>query len=165
MTPLVWGEGMTTPAKAVEAAAAGRLAWIDGGRRVIDLVHVGNLVKAVVAGLSHGRDRGVYYVTDGSPLPIREFFTPVLEIAGADVSGARSVPGGVATVMAGVLEGMWRLLRRPTAPPLDLWLVAFLGRDRSYDIGRARAELGYRPRVTVAEGLAEMRDQPPVVSP
>lgn len=50
----------------------------------------------------------------------------------------------------------YRLLRRPTPPVLTDWLVTFSGRDRGYDITSARSELGYTPKVDVADGLAEM---------
>jgi nucleoside-diphosphate-sugar epimerase len=90
-------------------------------------------------------------------MPVRDLFTPLFEIAGADVSRARSVPSTVAVPVATFLDGVWRALRRPAAPPLDRWLVATLGRDRSYDITRARLDLGYQPRVTVAAGLDELR--------
>jgi nucleoside-diphosphate-sugar epimerase len=155
--PFVWGTGMTTLTEAAKAATAGRFAWIDHGRHVIDFVHVENLAAATTDALTGGTDRGVYYVTDGSPMPIRDFFTPLLEAAGADVSRARSVPSAVAAPVATFLDGVWRVLRRPAAPPLDRWLVAFMGRDRSYDITRARVDLGYRPRVSVAAGLDELR--------
>ncbi|MFD6529384.1 hypothetical protein [Streptomyces sp. NPDC060184] len=48
-----------------------------------------------------------------------------------------------------------RLLGRGTPPPLTNWLVAFLGRDRSYDISAARAVLGHRPGVSLDAGLRE----------
>ena len=155
--PLVWGTGMTTLAEAAKAAAAGRFAWIDDGRHLIDFVHVDNLAAATTDALTRGTDRGIYYVTDGSPMPIRDFFMPLFESAGADVSRARSVPSAVAVPVATLLDGVWRTLRRPAAPPLDRWIVAAMGRDRSYDITRARLDLGYRPRVTVAAGLDELR--------
>jgi nucleoside-diphosphate-sugar epimerase len=49
------------------------------------------------------------------------------------------------------------MLRRPTPPPLYNWLIAIMGRDRSYDITNARADLDYRPDVTFAAGLDELR--------
>ncbi|WP_433701177.1 NAD-dependent epimerase/dehydratase family protein [Nocardiopsis sp. CA-288880] len=155
--PFIWGRGMTTLRDSAAAAAAGQFAWIDGGRHVMDFVHVDNLAAATAAALSRGRDRGVYYVTDGAPMPIRDFFTQVLETAGADVSGARSVPLAVASPVAGVLDRTWRLLRRPTPPPLYDWMIAIMGRDRSYDITRARAELDYRPGVSFSAGLDGLR--------
>lgn len=155
--PLIWGTGMTTLTEAAKAAAAGRFAWVDDGRHIIDFVHVDNLTTAATDALTRGVDRGVYYVTDGSPLPIRDFFTPLFETEGADVSRARSVPSAVAVPVATFLDTVWRMLRRPAAPPLDRWIVATMGRDRSYDITRARRDLGYEPRVTVAAGLDELR--------
>jgi nucleoside-diphosphate-sugar epimerase len=155
--PLIWGAGMTTLTEAAKAAAAGQFAWIDEGRHLIDFVHVDNLATATTDALTRGADRGVYYVTDGSPMPIRDLFTPLFDSAGADVSRARSVPYAVAAPVATVLDRVWRVLRRPSAPPLDRWIVATMGRDRSYDITRARVDLGYQPRVTVAAGLEELR--------
>ncbi|MBN6033497.1 NAD(P)-dependent oxidoreductase [Amycolatopsis sp. 195334CR] len=152
--PFIWGRGMTT----MREAAAGQFAWIDHGRHVMDFVHVGNLASATAAALTRGKDRGVYYVTDGTPMPIRDFFTALLKTMGADVSRARSFPLAVASPVAGVLDRVWRLARRPTPPPLTNWLVAIMGRDRSYDITRARAELGYRPEVTVDAGMAELHE-------
>ncbi|MEE2036171.1 NAD(P)-dependent oxidoreductase [Nocardiopsis sp. CT-R113] len=155
--PFIWGPGMATLRDAATSAAAGRFAWIDGGRHVMDLVHVDNLATATTAALSRGRDRGVYYITDGAPMRVREFFAPALAAMGADVSRARSVPLAVASPVAGVLDRAWRLLRRPTPPPLHNWLVAIMGRDRSYDIARARADLGYQPSVTFSAGLDDLR--------
>ncbi|MFE6281819.1 NAD-dependent epimerase/dehydratase family protein [Streptomyces sp. NPDC057877] len=159
--PFIWGRGMTTLRDAATAAAAGRFAWIDGGRHIMDFVHVDNLATATAAALSRGYDRKVYYVTDGTPMPIRDFFTPVLETMGADLSHVRSVPLAVASPVARILDRSWRLLRRPTPPPLFDWLVAIMGRDRSYDISRARADLDYRPGVPFAAGVDEMRATAP----
>ncbi|MDT0441603.1 NAD-dependent epimerase/dehydratase family protein [Streptomyces johnsoniae] len=155
--PFIWGRGMTTLRDAATMAAAGRFAWIDNGRHIMDLVHVDNLATATAAALSRGYDRRAYYITDGAPMPIRDFFTPVLKAMGADVSRARSVPLAVASPVSRILDRAWRLLRRPAPPPLYNWLVAIMGRDRSYDITKARADLGYQPSVTFAAGLDDLR--------
>ncbi|WP_328491583.1 NAD(P)-dependent oxidoreductase [Streptomyces sp. NBC_00414] len=154
--PFIWGQGMTTLAEAVETARKGRFAWIDNGRHIMDFVHVENLADSVVLALSHGRHGVPYYVTDGSPMPIRGFFTALLASHGIDVSGSRSVPLAVASPMAAVMDSAARLLRRRTAPPLNNWLVSFMGRDRSYDISAARTDLRYEPRVSLDTGLLEM---------
>ena len=155
--PFIWGNGMANLRDVATMAAAGRFAWIDNGRHVMDLVHVDNLASATAIALSRGRDRGVYYITDGAPMPIRDFFTPVLATMGADVSRARNIPLALAAPIARILDRSARMLRRPTPPPLDNWLIAIMGRDRSYDISNARADLDYRPDVTFAAGLDELR--------
>ncbi|MET8007892.1 NAD-dependent epimerase/dehydratase family protein [Nonomuraea glycinis] len=154
--PYIWGRGMTTINDMAEVAEAGRFAWIDHGKHIVDFVHVHNLVGAVLLALTRGRHGGVYYVTDGMPMPIRDFLTPLLATRGVDLSKSRSVPLAMAAPMAAMMDRTARLLRRKSAPPLTNWLVSFTGRDRSYDITAARTELGYSPDVTLEKGLAEM---------
>ncbi|WP_327106857.1 NAD-dependent epimerase/dehydratase family protein [Nonomuraea glycinis] len=154
--PYIWGRGMTTINDMAEVAEAGRFAWIDHGKHIVDFVHVHNLVGAVLLALTRGRHGGVYYVTDGTPMPIRDFLTPLLATRGVDLSKSRSVPLAMAAPLAAMMDRTARLLRRKSAPPLTNWLVSFTGRDRSYDITAARTELGYSPDVTLEKGLAEM---------
>jgi nucleoside-diphosphate-sugar epimerase len=90
--PYIWGRGMKTINDMADVAKAGRFAWIDGGRHIVDFVHVENVVGAMLLALTRGRHGGVYYVTDGTPLPIRDFLTPLLATRGVDLSTSRSFP-------------------------------------------------------------------------
>lgn len=154
--PFIWGRGMATLDEFTEVAEAGRFSWIDHGQHIVDFVHVANLVSSIVLALTRGRHGGVYYVTDGTPMPIRDFLTPLLATRGVDLSQSRSVPMAIAAPVAAVMERAARLLRRKSAPPLTNWLVSWTGRDRSYDITAARTELGYSPDAPLEKGLAEM---------
>jgi nucleoside-diphosphate-sugar epimerase len=154
--PFIWGQGMTTMAEAVDAARKGRWMWIDHGRHIMDFVHVDNLADAIVLALTHGHHGTPYYVTDGTPMAIRDFFTALMATQGVDVAESRSVPLAIAAPIAALTDGGARLLRRRTAPPLTNWLIASMGRDRTYDISAARTDLGYRPRVSLDAGLLEM---------
>lgn len=158
--PFIWGSGLTTITDAVAAAKKGRWMWIDEGRHTIDYVHVDNLADSVALSLTHGRHRAVYYITDGNPISIRDFFTALLATQGVDVSASRSIALSIAAPLAGVLDATARLLRRPTAPPLNNWLIANMGHDRSYNISAARTDLGYRPRISLKAGLEEMTSHP-----
>ncbi|MFI1094876.1 NAD-dependent epimerase/dehydratase family protein [Streptomyces sp. NPDC020917] len=153
--PMVWGAGMNIAGTAADAAR-GRFLWIDGGRHTVDFVHVGNLADAVLLALTRGRHGAPYYVTDGTPTAVRDFFTALLATQGVDVSAGRSVPLRVVAPIAALMDLGARLLRRSTPPPVTNWLVAFLGRDRIYDITAARNVLGYRPRIGLDAGLREM---------
>ena len=156
--PFIWGAGMSTLDDFVAAVETGRFSWIDNGKHTVDFVHVDNLAEAAYLALTAGRAGRTYYVTDGTPMPARDFFTPLLATRGVDVSGARSVPFAVAAPLGALLETGARLLRRPEPPMLTNWITTFMGRDRSYDITAARTELGYRPAVNLTDGLAEMAD-------
>ncbi|MCV7150823.1 NAD-dependent epimerase/dehydratase family protein [Mycolicibacterium pyrenivorans] len=156
--PFIWGAGMSTLDEFVAAVEAGRFSWIDNGKHTVDFVHVDNLAESVRLALTRGRAGRAYYVTDGTPMPTRDLFTPLLATQGVDVSAARSVPFALAAPLGALLEAGARLLRRPEPPMLTNWITTFMGRDRSYDISAARSELGYTPSVNLADGLAEMAD-------
>lgn len=70
----------------------------------------------------------------------------------------RSIPYLLADTIAAVSEGVWRLLRLSGAPPLTRHAAMVMARDCILIGTKARNELGYRPRVTVEEGLAALRD-------
>jgi nucleoside-diphosphate-sugar epimerase len=153
--PFIWGSGMATITQFAAAIESGQFAWVDQGKHIMDFVHVDNLAEAICLALTHGAGRA-YYITDGMPMPIREFFTALMATQGIDVSGVRSVPLAMAAPMGAVLDAGARMLRRSKPPMLTNWMTSFMGRDRSYDITDARRELGYAPQVNFADGLAEM---------
>ena len=154
--PFIWGAGMNTVVELADLARAGGWMWIDRGRHVMDFIHVDNLATAAERALTRGRPGGIYYITDATPMPIRDFMTPLLATQGVDVSQARSVPRGVAAPFAAALDASYRMLRRPKPPMLTNWLVTFLGHDRSYDITAARRDLDYTPHVDLEHVLTEM---------
>ncbi|MCC0031330.1 MAG: hypothetical protein H6891_14535, partial [Brucellaceae bacterium] len=53
-----------------------------------------------------------------------------------------------------IAEGLWKTFRVRTPPPLTRFSAAILSRECTLNDARARAELGYMPVVSVAEGLA-----------
>jgi nucleoside-diphosphate-sugar epimerase len=154
--PFVWGAGMNALDNMVQSVKAGQWAWIDHGDRTLDFVNVENLAQAIDLALEHGTPGHTYYVTDGHPRTVREFVGALIETQGVTPSG-RSVPRPVATLMATAMEGVFKLTRRPTPPPLTRWIVCVMARDRSYDITAAERDLRYQPSVTFEQGLASMR--------
>lgn len=155
--PFLWGQGMTHTLQGfIDSVQAGRFSWIDGGQHMIDFCHVDNLAHATALSLTRGEHGLVCYVTDNSPRPAREFFTPLLATRGVDVSGAGSVPRAVASPLATLMQTAAKVRRSKTAPPLTQWIISFMGRDRIYDITRARTSLGYAPKITVEDGLRQM---------
>jgi nucleoside-diphosphate-sugar epimerase len=154
---MVWGAGDTTLLPVlVDAARSGRLRWIGGGRQLTSTCHVDNVVTGIRAAAGRGRPGEVYFLTDGEPVVFREFWSDLLRSQGV-TPPAGTLPRGVAMAAGAVVEGVWRALRRPGEPPLDRMKVALLADECTVDDSKARAELGYAPAVTVADGLAELR--------
>jgi nucleoside-diphosphate-sugar epimerase len=56
-----------------------------------------------------------------------------------------------------MMEGVWRLFRLRSKPPITRQTLRMIGKSFTVDIGKARRELGYAPVITRAEGLAAMR--------
>jgi nucleoside-diphosphate-sugar epimerase len=153
----VWGLGDTNILPTlVEAARSGRLRWIDGGRHRTSTTHVENAVHGLVLGAERGRPGGVYFVTDGEPVVFREFVTELLDTQGVQAPEG-TVPRAAARMAAPALEGLWRVLPLRGRPPITRFAYWVAALETTIDISRARTELGYEPRKTIAEGLAELR--------
>ena len=115
-----------------------------------------NVAHAVELSLTKGRSKEIYFVSDDTPNTFREFMEPVLATQGID-AGNRSLPNGLAKFLATLLEGIWRLLRIKSAPPLNRFEWSFAGQARRYCIDKIKMDLGYKPIITTEEGLAQMK--------
>ena len=157
----VWGPGDRTILPAfVEAVRRGRFAWIGGGRHHTSTTHVQNAVEGLVLGATAGRPGGIYFVTDRERSVFREFIEGLLATQGVAAPN-RSIPVWMANASAVAAEAVWLTFRLRGAPPLTrttLWLTSL---ECTIDISRAEKELGYRPRKSVAEGMAELRPGSP----
>jgi nucleoside-diphosphate-sugar epimerase len=153
----VWGAGDTTLLPTMVAMVkAGRFAWVGGGRNRTSTTHVDNVVQGLVLGAERGRPGNAYFVTDGEPVQFREFVTELL--ATQDVTApARAVPIPVAHALAVGGEAAWRVLPLPGQPPLTRFAYWVTSQDCTIRIDKARADLGYEPVVSRAEGMAGLR--------
>jgi nucleoside-diphosphate-sugar epimerase len=164
---LVWGRGDTGLLPGLLAAVrSGRLRWVDGGAHLTSTTHVRNAVEGVLAAADRGRGGQAYFVTDGAPIPFRQFATDLLATHGV-VPDAGCVSGRVARAAAGGTGAVWRTLRLPGGPPVELATVRVIGEECTLRDDRARLELGYEGRVTREQGLAELRSEytPAAASP
>jgi len=149
----VWGKGDTTLLpEMVKTVEAGKWAWVGGGRNVTDTAHVDNVVEGLLLAAEKGRPGEAYFITDDEPVVFREFVTALL--ATQDVEPPdRSLPGWAAAPLAKLAESAWRLLPLKGDPPMTSFRSWLLTQECTIDISKARAELGYAPLVTHAQGL------------
>jgi nucleoside-diphosphate-sugar epimerase len=159
---LIWGVGDPHLVPRVLARArAGRLRIIGSGRNRVDLVHVDNAVDAHLAAeaaLSAPRPAAAgraYFITNGEPVRLWDWINGLLTALG-EPPVVRRIPLGAAYAAGAAAEFAWRLLRRSGEPPMTRFVASELARDHWFDLTAARRDLGYRPRVTMAEGTAEL---------
>jgi nucleoside-diphosphate-sugar epimerase len=150
----VWGPRDSTWLPGLVAKVeAGVFRWVDGGRHLGSTCHVFNLVEALVLAAERGEPGEAYFVTDGPPLSFREFATAYLGTVGVH-PGDASAPGWLLGGVAATVEALWRLL--PGDPPLNRVEVNMVGHPMVIDDGKARRDLGYRPVISIEDGMAAL---------
>lgn len=158
---LVWGPGDTSMMpKVIAKARAGKVRLI-GPPQPVDTLYIDNAVAAHLAAYDRlavgGPPAGkAYFVTQGEPISGHQFLNDLLTANGlAPIDKTVSV--GVARTAAAILEGVWRLFRIRSEPPITRFVVSQLSTAHWYDIAAARRDLGYAPRVSYGEGMDRLR--------
>lgn len=156
--PLVWGPGDTVDGELGKRIASGRFGWFSGGRYPYATCHVDNLCEAVCLALQSQLSGEALFVSDGEPVELRDFLGKRIEASGLSVPRA-SIPADAAWALAGLVESAWRRLGLVTEPLLTREAVRLLGYPFTLDTGRSRRLLGFRPVITVDEGLQQLRSR------
>jgi nucleoside-diphosphate-sugar epimerase len=153
----VWGEGDTTLLpQMVSMVKAGRFAWVGGGGQLTATTHVGNVVEGLMLAAAEGRGGEPYFVTDGDPVVFREFVSELLRTQSVQPP-ERNMPAWLGHALAAVGEPAWKHLPLPGRPPLPRFTYWVLTQECTIDDSKARRELGYAPKVSREQGLAELR--------
>ena len=136
----------------VDLLQAGAPALISGGQMNAGLAYVDNvadlLLLAAAADNALGR---VYNASDGLDVTWRQYFTDIAGLIGAKPPG--SVPRPVAAMTAQVCEVVWKLFGIQKRPPVTREALNLVGSNNRIPNQRARAELGFKPRVSYKEGM------------
>jgi nucleoside-diphosphate-sugar epimerase len=153
----VWGPRDNSVLPAVlRMARAGSFAWLDGGSQRTSTTHVYNLVRAFVLALDAKNVGGrAYFVADDEVGTTREFLTALARTQGVELP-TRSVPGWLARPLASITECSWRLVGAKSTPPMTRFAVSMMSCTVTVRTDRARAELGWSPVITAAEGLRRL---------
>jgi nucleoside-diphosphate-sugar epimerase len=140
----------------LRAARAGRLPQIGPGDNAVDVTHVDDVVRAIECALvtEHGLGE-TFLITGDEHVPLWAMIRELLAGVGLPAP-TRTVPLRAALLAAGVMETIAVVTGRE--PTLTRYSARILARTQTYDISRARALLGYAPRVRAAEGVARTID-------
>jgi nucleoside-diphosphate-sugar epimerase len=96
-----------------------------------------------------------YFITNGEPVVLWDWINGLL-IALGEPPVTKRISLGAAQVVGALCEGLWRALPLAGEPPMTRFVAAELAKDHWFDIGAARRDLGYVPRVSMAQGTAEL---------
>jgi nucleoside-diphosphate-sugar epimerase len=96
-----------------------------------------------------------YFITNGEPVVLWDWINGVLRALGIPPV-TRRVSLATATAAGGLCEALWYVLRLRGEPPMTRFVAKELATDHWFDISAARRDLGYHPRVSMAEGTAAL---------
>ncbi len=161
---LVIGPGDTlTLLRLVDRARRGMFRVVGDGRNRVDLTFVDNAAWAHLDAESALRDHPwrcagrAYFISNAEPVVLWEWMNDLLRDVG--VPGAQGrVPLPVARATAIAAESIWTLLNLSSDPPITRFMASALARSHWYDMEPAARDLGYRPRVTMAEARLSILD-------
>lgn len=168
---LIWGVGdpHLVP-RILERARAGRLRIVGTGRNRVDMVHVENAVDAQLRaeealrvchllddkpGGARRTDGRAFFITNGEPVVLWDWINELLRGLG-EPPVTRHLSLGAASAIGAACEFAWRLFPLRGEPPMTRFIAAELAKDHWFDLTAARRDLGYVPRVSMAEGTAAL---------
>ncbi len=137
----------------IEAARAGKLRQIGSGKNLCDLTYIDNLVAGLIAAASPVRPTGVCTITNHEPVKLWDLLHHVLAVKATNHQAHRNVPYQVAYVAAGISEWKHRWLGRRGEPELTRYGVGLLAKSQVFHSDAAMADLGYRPIVSMDQGI------------
>lgn len=162
---LVWGPGDTSLLpRLVRRGRSGALRRIDGPAKRTDVTYIDDAVQAHLLAAEHLLAGGeaaakvsgkAYFLNSGEPVEIWEFIDRLLGAAGVPPVEKR-ISLRAAMAAGWVFEKVHALTGAQGDPRMSRWIVRELTTARCFDIGAARRDLGYEPRVSVDEGMRRL---------
>ncbi|MFN9720657.1 MAG: NAD-dependent epimerase/dehydratase family protein, partial [Planctomycetota bacterium] len=133
----------------VQMMKAGVFMLPDGGRGILNHVYIDNLVDGILLAMCSPKSGTAFNLTDDRATTCREFFEYYGRMLGR--RRLRSAPGLILRASLCIAAGLQRLLRQePSILPES---ISYLTRPGKYSVEKARAELGFEPRIDLPEGM------------
>ena len=164
---LIWGprDSHLMP-RLLARARTGKLRRVGEGTNLVDVTYVENAAEAHVrAADALALDRPpaeasspggrAYFISQGEAVNCWKWIDEVLALAGLGTV-QNVVSRATALRVGSVCETVYRTLRLKGEPPMTRFLAAQLSTSHWFDIGAARRDLGYEPRVSTSEGMKRL---------
>jgi 2-alkyl-3-oxoalkanoate reductase len=132
--------------------ARGTFPMFGDGRTLYHPLYIDNLVDAFVAAMNPDAGNGeAYLIADERYVRIEDLVKAVAVALGVDV-GIRHFPVWPLVAAGHVFEKICKPLG--ITPPIFPRRVDWYRQNRAFDISKAKRDLGFRPQVSLEEGLA-----------
>ena len=155
---LIWGPNdPQLTARVLARGRTGRLRLVDKGLKLIDSIFIDNAVDAHILALERifpgaacaGK---AYFITQGEPMAQRDLINGMLKAGGLPPC-EKSISAQSAYVVGVIMEIIWKMLGRQDEPMMTRFVAKQLSTAHWYNISAAKRDLGYEPKISVAQGL------------
>ena len=130
-----------------------RMIMVGSGANRLPLIYAQDAAQGILlAGESSQAAGRTYLLVNDEPVTQAAFLTAIADRLGVPPPHRR-IPYQLAIGLGAVAEGLGKAAHRAQPPPLMRYGLQLLGGDNRFSIARARHDLGFSPRVGLAEGV------------
>lgn len=151
---MIWGDGDKRILKLFKGVSTKKLPIIGDGQTWTHWVYVHDLVNGFILAAEKDEAKGQTYIFAGKrPLAIKDLYKLIAKKAGVNL-----LPFRIPALPLQILGGLTELVCIPFGiePPLYRRRVDFFTKHRSFDISKARNELGYEPENDIEEEVEKI---------
>ena len=121
----------------------------------MDMTCVENVALAIRLALETPQAAGeVYNITNGEPRAFRDLIEETLRGLGYPIR-YRKIPAPLVSAISSSLEFIYKNLKLKGEPALTRYTYYLLRYSQTLDISKAERDLGYRPKITISEGIEQ----------
>ena len=161
---LIWGprDNHLIP-RLIQRAMSGQLRQVGDGTNEISMAYVENVAAAHLQACDALHDSApcagrAYFINETEPVRLWEWVNRLLAVAGLPPV-RKTISARAAYAIGYGMELVYRTLHIESEPRMTRFLAAQLSQSHSYSIAKAQRDFGYRPIVTVEEGLRRIEPE------
>lgn len=135
-----------------------RFPLINGGKAVVDITYIGNLITAIALCFSANENvwNNIFNICNGEPTTIKEWFSMVLSTYNRSFD-PKTIPNSVAHIVASANEMIAQIPFCTNKPQMTRFSVGYMATSLTMSIEKARILLNYYPIVGNREGYEIIR--------
>ncbi|NNF99179.1 MAG: NAD-dependent epimerase/dehydratase family protein [Desulfobacteraceae bacterium] len=156
---LIWGPGDNHLVPRI-LARANKLRQVGGGENRVDTIYIDNAAEAHINAEEALRNTpalsgNIYFISQDDPIRLWDMVNRILAAGGyPQITG--TVSTRAAWVAGALLELIYKTLGIRGEPIMTRFVAKELATSHWFDISAAKRDLGYRPKISTAEGLERL---------
>lgn len=143
-------------------ARAKKLVKVGNRDNLVDTIYIDNAADAHILAADNleanpGLSGNIYFISQDEPIPVWEMINRILNAAGLDPI-TRSLPHRLMWCIGAMLEFIYMVCGIKSEPKMTRFVANELATAHWFDISAAKRDLGYRPKVSIEEGMSRLEE-------